>query len=431
MNILQTKIKETLSNAPKGVHSIIYGFKTKDNKITNIKSLIYLVENKIPLSGIPLDQRIPEKLNIDNKEYLTDVVQSDVFRLNQCYDFTDPEVLALRSRVRPLSGGIEITALSMWEQINNDNNFTFYVGTLGFLAIDNTDNKLVGVTNNHVLVKDAFVNNEKSNNSTSSSIIDDFVFFDGNSYVGIPNLVLQFGTVNTSVNLEYDYIGYPKRYVPISENGTNTVDGALFTIKSSITDQSSSSQSQLSGSYAMPFATTTEIENLSSNETSIYSVGRTTGPKGENCPLVIFGIGSVDIYFNKQNVETVVTFSNTLFYKFADDSNLPVFSGDSGSALIADIDGSKKIAGLVFAGNGNRDVNNPISTIGAACRIDEVAEQLNISPWDGSNIDTSSDLPDYSYILTPLTDTRTSIVSGDKTFYLAGTVLTSEEDTQI
>ena len=78
----------------------------------------------------------------------------------------------------------------------------------------------------------------------------------------------------------------------------------------------------------------------------------------------------------------------------------PVWGGDSGSTLIANIGGVRKIIGLVFAGNGasynqqtglpNVTINNVVyplqvaSSIGYACRIDQVATQLGIKAWTGS-----------------------------------------------
>jgi hypothetical protein len=431
MDNLQIKIRETLLNAPSGVHGIIYGPKIKNNEIVNTDSLIYFVENKIPLSAIPLDERIPQRLNIDGIDYLTDVVQSNRFTLNQCYNLTDPSIRALQSRTRPLSGGLEISALNSWTQVSPFN-FTLGTGTLGFLAIDNTDGKLVGVTNNHVIVQDAFVNHEKIEGLPASSIVDPVQFsMQGGYNATLPNIILQFGTFGGSVDFSNDYIGYPKRYVPISQFGTNTVDGALLSIKSDVFTSNSSSQAQLLNTYAMPFATTTDVESLSTNAHPIYSVGRTTGAKGTNCPLVVYGNGTALIPFLKQQQEVEVLFSNCLFYRFADFSNLPVYRGDSGSALIANINGTNKIAGLVYAGNTNKDPLNPTSTIGVACRIDDVADQLNISAWDGSPIGTSQDLPNFLYMIRPKGDTRTSIVSGGRIFYQAGTGMTTLPDTQI
>ena len=67
--------------------------------------------------------------------------------------------------------------------------------------------------------------------------------------------------------------------------------------------------------------------------------------------------------------------------------------GDSGSALFADMDGNGtyKIIGLVFAGNGGDiDDPNPGTHTGLACRIDNVASIMNIRAW------SSTETPDFS-----------------------------------
>jgi hypothetical protein len=427
MNNLQDKITETLLNAPSGVHSLLYGFKIKDNEITDIKSLIYCVTEKKPLSALSSNEIIPRRIALDNEQYPTDVVQMGEIVLNQCYDLNAPEPLSLRTRVRPLSGGLEISSLHTWVQVA-PYRFSLSRGTLGFLAKDNTDNKLVGVTNNHVIVRDAFINSEKNPSGISSSIIDNIVFSDPAGYNEvIPSRVLQFGTAGGSVNFLNDKIGVPKRYVPISESTPNRVDGALLTIDSNILCTNSQALTGLN-TFNMSFATLSEINNLPFNNT-LYSAGATTGPKGVNCPLVCFGIGATNIRFNRQGVQVRILFQDCIFFRFLDSSNLPSFAGDSGSAVIADINGQNKIVGLLFAGDGNDDINFPISTFAVASRIDHVANELNISAWDGSNIDRSPINPPISYILTQQNDTRTSIISGGKTFYLAGTVITSQGPT--
>ena len=428
MNNLQDKITETLLTAPSGVHALLYGFKTKNNEITEIKSLIYCVTEKKPLSALSQDEMIPKQIVLNDERYTTDVIEMGKIDLLQCYALNAPEPLSLRTRTRPLSGGLEISSLHTWRQ-NSPYVFSLSRGTLGLLAKDNTDNKLVGVTNNHVIVRDAFVNNEKNPSLESSSIIDNVVFSQVGGYNDIiPARVLQFGTAGGSVNFINDKIGVPKRYVPISASTPNRVDGALLTIDPNILCTNSQALTGVN-TLNMPFATSSEIDNLPFNNT-LYSVGCMTGPKGVNCPLVCFGIGSVNsINFNRQGTQTSVVFQNCIFFRFLDSSNLPSFQGDSGSVIIADIDGQNKIVGLLFAGDGNGDMNNPISTFGVACRIDNVANELNISAWDGSELNRSSGTPSISYILTPQNDSRTSFVSNSKTYYLAGTVITAQSPT--
>jgi hypothetical protein len=160
----------------------------------------------------------------------------------------------------------------------------------------------------------------------------------------------------------------------------------------------------------MPFASTVEIDNLINNNYEFYSSGRTTGPKGSPdtlCPLRMFRYTSFPISYPLQGVPTISYFTDVIAYiKPAESSSYnpstnasnvqvcpyPVWGGDSGSTLIANIGGVWKIIGLVFAGNGvpynptlpGNVVSQIASSIGYACRIDQVASQLGIKAWTGS-----------------------------------------------
>lgn len=420
-------------NSVSGVHGIMYGPKIKNGQMTNEQSIVYLVEKKLPLNQIPANEIIPSKINIQNNEYSTDVVQSPKFELVQCYNFDDPKVQYLQSYNRPLQGGMSISNLDSWTQLS-PSRFSYSVGTLGFLAIDNYDDTLVGVTNNHVIIKDAFLNSEKNSLGISNSIIDPIVFSSsqGGLNATFNPTVLQFDELgNKPVNFVTDSIGFAKRYVPISENGYNSVDGALISINQGNTDFSSAQQAELYNSYAMPFATTNEILSLQPDNIQLYSVGRTTGPKGPDCPLVAYNIGSFIVSYNRQGVKVPIIMSDIIAYHFIDLSELPIFSGDSGSALIGNFSGTYKIVGLAFAGNTSTDAyNNPHSTFGLACRIDNVAQQLNISSWDGSPI-AFTQSNQLSKIYRPYNDNRITIEYNGKTYYQAGTVKTNQDITNI
>ena len=97
--------------------------------------------------------------------------------------------------------------------------------------------------------------------------------------------------------------------------------------------------------------------------------------------------------FTERGQSVTVGFNDLIVYQYVDNSNFPAAGGDSGSALIADMDGqgTYKILGLVFAGNGG-EINNPSAGthVGLACRIDNVASIMNIRAW------TSSETPDFS-----------------------------------
>ena len=121
----------------------------------------------------------------------------------------------------------------------------------------------------------------------------------------------------------------------------------------------------------------------------LYSSGRTTGPKGgATCALRVFSLFTVVTPgYKLQNLIVPATFLDTIkFVKPENDPSLsticdnPVYSGDSGSILIADFSGVRKIIGLVFAASGV----NGVFYYGYACRIDRVASELGIEAWDGT-----------------------------------------------
>jgi hypothetical protein len=180
-----------------------------------------------------------------------------------------------------------------------------------------------------------------------------------------------------------------KRYFPI-RSGLNYVDGAICTLTSADIDINQSyKQYGLSIDNFLPFATTEEIDSLIDNSFDLFSSGRTTGAKGEgNIKLKISQANSIiNIQYEKQGVMQALQFGKCLHFiatpnsikPYSQTCNFPIAAGDSGSVLIADINGVKKIIGLVFAGS----VQNGIVTEGIANRIDEVASKLCISAWNG------------------------------------------------
>lgn len=412
MDIIQENITKIINESPKNIHAVFYGKKSISGKVTEIDSIVYVVENKLPQNQITSGEIIAKNIQIDESIYVTDVIEAPRFELKQCYDLTDSKILSLQSRVRPISGGIEISPLYSWQQ-TGPSSFNYDIGTLGFLAKDNTDNTLVGVTANHTVVKDAFINTDKDPYSQPNSIIDD-VYISGSGTFS--NRILQFNDVN-DVNFENDSIGYVKRFAPIYQFQNNTIDAAVFALNSGCFNASSSAQAYLTGTSGLKFCTSGEINTLFTGSRSIYSVGRSTGPKGTGCPLVIFGIGSAVVEFNKQGLLTPVTMTDCLFYRFRDLSILPIEEGDSGSVLFGEISGVNKIVGLAYAGSSKQ-----FPTIGIACRINNIAQKLNISEWTGEPINTNSINPNYSKLIMPLTENREFIEVSGKTYYLAGTI---------
>jgi hypothetical protein len=320
--------------------------------------------------------------------------------------------LANRQTTRGLKGGVSITSTSHSTPFSNAGS----VGTMGLVCQDSASGAIVGLTNNHVVIRDAFYTsqrtytnpqNEYNLNDSSNTVQGDFVYQTGESQPVNP----------TGPNK----IGRVLRYVPIYTSSSiaanptliNKVDGAIFSLActsstgATIIDFTSSFQ-QLGLSYtsSMPFASTAEINDLLNNNYEFYSSGRTTGPKGSPntlCPLRMFSYTSFPIAYPLQGTSTLSYFTDVIAYiKPAESSSYnpstntsnvqvcsyPVWGGDSGSTLIANIGGVWKIIGLVFAGNGmnyNPSLGYQVaSTVGYACRIDQVASQLGIKAWTGS-----------------------------------------------
>jgi hypothetical protein len=320
--------------------------------------------------------------------------------------------LANRQTTRGLKGGVSITSTSHSTPFANAGS----VGTMGLVCQDSASGAIVGLTNNHVVIRDAFYTsqrtytnpqNEYNLNDSSNTVQGDFVYQTGESQPVNP----------TGPNK----IGRVLRYVPIytsssiSTNPTliNKVDAAIFSLACTsstgatiINFTSSFQQLGLNYTSSMPFASTAEIDNLINNNYEFYSSGRTTGPKGSPgtlCPLRFFSYTAFPIAYPLQGTQTLSYFADVIAYiKPADSSSYnpstnasnvqvcsyPVWGGDSGSTLIANIGGIWKIIGLVFAGNGmnyNPSLGYQVaSTVGYACRIDQVASQLGIKAWTGS-----------------------------------------------
>lgn len=366
--------------------------------------------------------------------------------------------LANRQTQRPIKGGVSITSTS-----HAPTYAPATVGTMGLICQDSASGALVGLTNNHVVIRDAYYTSQRTytNPQNEYDLVDS-----SNTIQG--DMVYQTGETQPVSPGGAQEIGRVLRYVPIytslsSQNNPsliNKVDAAIFSLYCTsstgatiINFTSSFQQVGLTYTSSMPFASTAEIDNLINNNYELFSSGRTTGPKGSPdtlCPLRIIGYASFPIAYPLQGTQTLSNFTDVIaFVKPANSSSFtpttpltsaticpyPVWGGDSGSTLIANIGGTWKIVGLVFAGNGtpynpqtnlpNVTVNNIVyplqvaSSIGYACRIDQVASQLGIKAWTGS----AAPVVDHNNIsyktISGSNDTKTLTCSGS-TYWQVG-----------
>lgn len=381
MNIEDIKLKvQELAMSTPNVNSVSYGFKFVGKEQTDELCIIYGVEQKKPRHELSALEMLPTQIVIGEEVLRTDVYEVDMAELIACNplcgEIAGPSSAVNRAVTRPLVGGLSITST------NNGST----VGTMGFIGVHTETQTLVGVTNNHVTIQDAFYTSERN----LAGVIQ-------NEYSPI-DYVYQNGEGVNPANI----VGQSLRYVPIVKQatGNNYVDGAIFSVEAADIDIATSYRQAGVSDYTLPlpFASTAEIDALLTTNPMIYSSGRTTGPKGgASCPMRIGALFTVlNLSYKYQGGTAVCQFLDQItFVKPENDPSLtticsnPIYGGDSGSALIADFGGVRKIIGLVFAAGGVSGV----IYYGYANRIDRVASELGIEAWDGTAkgyVDTAS-----------------------------------------
>jgi hypothetical protein len=404
---IQNKINELFQDTPDNV-GVAYGNKVIGGQQTNERSIVFMVEKKLPINEIPSEEVLPTTINIDGVEYKTDVIEvgkievfsCDGTTLGTCYGWQNPSTPpSNRNTIRPLQGGVSITSTSKQGT----------VGTMGFIAVDVETQAIVGVTNNHVVIGDAFYTSQRNLNSTIENELNDLAYQTGDYQPSPSNL----------------QVGQVVRYVPIYRIGSpnqydNYVDGALISLTSTtINNTVSFKQYGLTGNIPMPFASTSEINNLLSSNPPLYSTGRTTGPKeGSPCGLKINAVGvasAVSGYHSQGSTYSAYYGDLLCFTRINPDCSWPIYPGDSGSGLIANFSGTWKIIGLCFAGS---------QYFGYAARIDRVANMLGIEAWDGTAKNYIDPTTIQNITIPGGTSTKTTICNA-KTYWQVGLTNTS------
>lgn len=386
---IKNLISEMFNSTPKHI-GVGYGYKKVNGAMTNQESIVFFVPEKKPLHLLTPNEVLPnDSFEINGRTLQYDVVEIGDVRAQacnpECYEWqtTTP---SNRLFIRPVQGGISMTT-----KVNLG-----YVGTLGFIAVDTQTQSLVGVTNNHVAIKDSSFTSQRNLNGI---IQNEYDITDG----GTPNPDSAYQSGEFSNPPNSYIIGQVIRYVPLSFDISspiqNKVDGALISLSGTPILSLTESYKQFgmtSISNPLEFATSNELDNLLIENPMVKSSGRTTGVKdGQPCPLRVAYVGaSVTVSgYNIQGISTDVIFNDCfVFVRPSNDPDIsvicinPTFGGDSGSAIIGEFTGTgvNKIIGLNFAGS---------DLYGIANRIDHVASELGIEAWDGTLknlVDTNS-----------------------------------------
>ena len=408
---IKNKLNELYQNTPDYV-GVAYGYKTVQGVETSNKSIVFTVPKKKPLNEVPFNERLPEYVEINDTIYRTDVLEieevvpmvdypvCDNYTINfNCYTWSPLGSVnpPNRNTLRPLVGGISLTAQRLLGS----------VGTLGLIVVDSLSQKLVGLTNNHVVIQDASYTSDRN---LSGPVVNEY-----------KSIAYQNGEI--SIPVVGNKIGEVVRYVPLkSQPQLNTVDGALVSLcANTVSNTTSFTQLGINYSQPMPFATTGEIDSLLVTPRTILSSGRTSGVKSGDCGLKIKLLGASQNVgsYPLQGVGRVISFNDLIvFTRLSETCNFPIYKGDSGSVLIADFDGVYKIIGLNFAGSSQvPGSSTQIGQFGYACRIDNVAFELGIEAWDGTPKNTVSTI---EKVITPGGSPNKTIIVDGKTYWQVG-----------
>lgn len=394
MNDAKTIDLHNLRKQYDGVNAISIAHKYTNGVNTSNLCVKFSVNEKKSLSKIKEDQIIPKEVTIDGVVYPTDVVQKNtlVYKLNQigCYGWQYGTWAAPNRRNRTtgtfdvFSGGMSIGT----REIGG-------TGTMGALVKDLADDTIVGLTNNHVIIEDAFLASEKVILTSRGLSLD------GKSIK--ERKVIQPGLIdsrssNTTVPSQSQVIGRNKRYVPmriLGEGQLNTVDAAIFSFEAftdRVTSESTKQTNMFDSIYDYPLADGGDTITVGMQ---VWKSGRTSGFTG-HCPMEIYetNLETEVGYYDFSGYGAVVTFSKCLFFSYSERINgwprgYALLPGDSGSVLIGDVGGTKKIIGLNFAG-GSVGFGAEPGNYCIACLMSEVKAQLNIGSLSSSEAGSMS-----------------------------------------
>lgn len=332
MNILQIKetSKKSFLEKP-NVVGVGVGFKVKGGEKTDDLAVVALVENKMPLSALEMDERLPVRVGMGVSSVPVDVLE--VGRI---------DALAYTSRYRPAPGGVSI------------GHFKITAGTLGALVYDKITGEPLILSNNHVLANSNDANLGESilqpgpadGGTLSKDVIAElhrFVPIDFGEDTGDCPIAETYVRVTNRVT---NFIGSEHKVKVVKENlqATNYVDAAL----------------------AKPII-------LDDVDKEILDIGYVTGYVDYAINMAVHKTGRTTEHtsgtINLVNATVRVNYGGSKIATFEDQLIAGAMSqgGDSGSLLVSE--NGNKAVGLLFAGSSQITIFNPIT---------RVMESLNI-----------------------------------------------------
>ena len=395
MNNIKKELHKIFVGNP-DVVGVGYAKKITNGIVTDETCLSFGVKKKLPLSEVSDANLIPSEIEIDGVIYNTDVTElGNVKPLacslpSTCYDCYDPNPYTANpcatncTASRPIKGG---TAFLMGGGS---------YGTLGFFAVHTPTQAIVAITNAHVASTEGAYYNAVTGGNANCGQYGLYKFTD-RPFLGAPRID---GNINFYTNFglpAHVDTNSPPPYV-------NRIDAAMVAVKQydpntgvpMITNAESWKQIGLSDvtdgvNTPPPFAATEELDALLDfTNLEVWSSGARTGIKKGECSLKIVSDDYL-VSFYAGSPYTIFTYDNIIQISRSDISCVAIDGGDSGSAVMGKVptynpsdpnwkNGPRtwKILGLAFAG-ATSDTEN----YGLVCRIDHIAQKLQIEAWDG------------------------------------------------
>lgn len=329
---LQNTMNDLISYS--NAHGVYRDKKIVNGITTDQDCLVVLVSQKLSPDRLNDNEIIPKQIS----DIPTDIIEAPIAEFMSL-----PCTVSPRNKIRPLKAGISAMILGG------------SACTLGAIVKDTTDNNIVGLTNNHCagdLYDPAYgVLPGGSTNTTGFQAAQPSPWDPcGNSF-GCPPV-------------PGDIFGFVKRAVKTKVvSAVNRVDGAIYELDAqadigmlNIVDQ--------------PLLFETNVDSYVGQ--SVKKNGRTTcattGTIADTNAMVSVGVGNgIALIYQNQILVTGSGFVN---------------GGDSGSTALTQ---NNRIIGLIFAGN----------RLDRAwlCRIDRVAQELQIKPWQGDIVVANNTSP--------------------------------------
>lgn len=401
-NSIKSKIQELFESTP-STTNVGFGYKIVDGVYTNELCFVFGVQEKKSIDNLPTHEVIPAKIEVDSIIYKTDVINNGV-----TFAAADPcdtgNCVTLNPTTYPYYVKVGTPISTKYDYGSNGANVPvpgnvndLVKATLGSIVLDRTTQYILGLTSGHVLSRNMSIASQTTALNSANPFFGNPPYTTGLSYPYVYAFYAPGTSFNAAVGMMHRY--NPLYPTPVSGPITyNQADAGVIGIYGTKDDSyrflfNSTEAYKIQGYddflyEPLIFATTAELNALLVDPNlELMCRGYDQLKHGSVCGLKINAI-DVSLTMTYSTTTQTFPFNNIIsFSRINPACPAPVIPGDSGSTLCAKIGGKWKIIGVVMGGN---------DTIGYACRIDYVADQLDIDAW--TNIYSSGPYANIGHI---------------------------------